>query len=111
MKYYGLWNPNYTGWGSEQVQPNYFGNYVFRLVENKLENEFTVVDFINKFNTLSPGVRGRGTKCYAVTLCKEKYSDSYSVVSECLHYMVKIGKLKAIYVSVGSRTETIFKKC
>jgi hypothetical protein len=46
-----------------------------------------------------------------VTLCKEKYSDSYSVVSECLHYMVKIGKLKAIYVSVGSRTETIFKKC
>ena len=44
MKYEALWNPNYNGWRKEQVEPNYFANCVYRLVEPKLENEFTVED-------------------------------------------------------------------
>ena len=75
MKYESLWNPNYNGWRKEQVEPNYFANCVYRLVEPKLENEFTVEDFMEKFN-----------------------------------YMVTQKQLKARYVSVGSRTETIFEK-
>ena len=113
MKYYGLWNPNYTGWRSEQVEPNYFGEVVFSLVEKKLENEFTVEDFINKFNTLQSSVRktnffGSVHNSHVMTLYTSGYS--YRVVSECLHYMVRMKKLKARFVSFGSRTETIFQK-
>lgn len=112
MKYYGLWNPNYTGWKSEQVEPNYFGDYVFRLVEKKLENEFTVEDFINKFNTLQSRVRTTnffgGPYRHVMSLYTSGYS--YRVASDCLHYMMRMGKLKVRYVSVGSRTESIFEK-
>jgi len=113
MKYYGLWNPNYTGWRSEQVETNYFGEVVFSLVEKKLESEFTVEDFINKFNTLQSRVRttnffGSVRNGYVMTLYTNGHS--YRVVSECLHYMVTQKQLKARYVSVGSRTETIFEK-
>lgn len=112
MKYYGLWDPNYTGWRSEQVEPNYFGDYVYRLVEPNLENEFTVEDFMEKFNKLTIHVRVTNyfsSFKHTITLFP-KYHYHYKTVSNCLHYMVKQKRLKAKYVSVGSRTETIFKK-
>ena len=112
MKYESLWNPNYNGWRKEQVEPNYFANCVYRLVEPKLENEFTVEDFMEKFNKLSSHVRVTNffTSFKHVITLLPKYHYHYRIVSSCLHYMVTQKQLKARYVSVGSRTETIFFK-
>jgi hypothetical protein len=37
-----------SGWRKEQVEPDYFGRYVYPLVESKLGNEFTIEDLILK---------------------------------------------------------------
>lgn len=110
MKYEALWNPNYTGWRKEQVQPDYFGRYVYPLVESKLENEFTIEDFMNKFNTLNPKVRTTNyfsSFKHVITL-HPNYYYHYKLISVCLNFLVKEGKLNVRWVSVGSRTEPIF---
>lgn len=112
MKYESLWNPNYTGWAKEQVQPDYFGRYVYPFVESKLGNEFTIEDFMNKFNTLNPIVRT--TKFFTsfshiIELRPTNYYQ-YKLISLCLNLLVKEGKLNVRWISVGSRTEPVYKK-
>ena len=112
MKYESLWNPNYSGWRKEQVEPDYFGRYVYPLVESKLGNEFTIEDFMNKFNTLSTKVRTTNyfsSFKHVITL-SPNYYHNYKLISLCLNLMVKEGKLSVKWVSVGSRTEPIFAK-
>ena len=109
MKYESFWNPNHAGCAG--IESNYFGDYVYRLIHPKLPNEFTVENFMEKFNKLPSNVRETNHFSHRhIISLNPGYHYHYNLVSDCLHYMVAQKQIKVRYVSVGSRTESIYAK-
>jgi hypothetical protein len=85
-------------------EADYFENVIFRMVP--LDNqEFTVEKFINQFNKIPSYKR----KHKSVIELIPTYYYHYNLMSRMLHHMVKKNYLSVRYVSVGTRTEPIFK--
>lgn len=104
----------YYHWEAE-----YFEAVIFpKVVQYKLEypwnqpnKEFTVEEFCLHFNKIP-----RDQRTYKISSrhnwtieLMPKYSRDYNLVCKMLHCMVGKNKLSVRYVSVGTRTEPIFK--
>lgn len=100
MKYESKWDTQY------------FESNVYTLVANKLEAEFTIQDFMQKFNKLSKDCRKTDyfkDFIYVVELYPT-YHYHINIISNMLMGLVESGTLKVRWVSVKSRTEPIFIK-
>ena len=74
----------------------------------EVSEEFTIEDFIKEFNRI-PSYKRKYGKYNCVLELIPHYSYHYNIVSRMLHCMVKKNYLSVRYVSVGTRTEQIFK--
>ena len=99
-----------TNW----IKENYFERVIYPLVKDKLEDNFRIEDFVNKFNTLNPKVRrcgdfGTSHNNFVITLYPN-YHYYYKIISSCLTTMAKKGEINVKWVSVRKDQENIFIK-